>query len=123
MKLSLSDNSQAYVISAYEKGQFTVKGQVYTGSQVIRPGRPPETWTLQTIPTLTRENFSALLDEDVETVIIGSGERLIFPDEQYLQLFYARAIGIEIMDTAAACRTYNILVAEGRKVVAGLIPL
>ena len=123
MKLSLSDNSQAYLISAYEKGQFTVKGQVYTGSQVIRPERPPESWALQTVSALTRENFTSLLDEDVETVIIGSGEKLIFPDERYLQLFYARAIGVEIMDTAAACRTYNILVAEGRKIVAGLIPL
>jgi uncharacterized protein len=58
---------------------------------------------------------------DPELVIFGSGERIRFPKPQWLQTLYARRVGVETMDTHAACRTYNFLAGEGRRVVAALL--
>ena len=121
MKLSLAGDSQAYVISAYREGEFTVRGQVYTGSHIIRPDQAPVAWSLQNILDLNSDSFAMLGAKKTETVIIGTGNSLVFPDDQWLEHFYRHSIGFEIMDTAAACRTYNILVSEERQVMAALI--
>ena len=62
-----------------------------------------------------------LLDLDPELVIFGSGNRIQFPQPQWLEALYAQRIGLETMDTQAACRTYNFLAGEGRRVVAALL--
>jgi hypothetical protein len=64
-----------------------------------------------------------LLAWDIELVLFGSGSRVQFPKPPWLAALYARRIGVETMDTRAACRTYNILMTEGRKVLAALLPL
>jgi uncharacterized protein len=70
---------------------------------------------------LTTDSFSSLLAWDIELVILGTGKRQHFPKPQLLRLLYEERIGVESMDTAAACRTFNILAGEGRKVAAALI--
>jgi uncharacterized protein len=62
-----------------------------------------------------------LAQTGVELVLLGSGQRLRFPPAGHLQALIRRGIGLETMDTAAACRTYNILASEGRKVLAALL--
>lgn len=78
-------------------------------------------WNCKCFEELTAEHFSALADSKPELVIFGSGSRLRFPPPAFLRALMAQRIGLETMDTLAACRTYNILAGEGRRVLAALL--
>ena len=78
-------------------------------------------WAPATFDDLTQAHFDGLLQDKPELVIFGSGARLRFPSASLLRGLIARNIGLESMDTAAACRTYNVLASEGRTVVAALL--
>ena len=78
-------------------------------------------WDCQRFEQLTAEHFALLADMKPELVIFGSGARLRFPPPAFLRGLMERRIGLETMDTLAACRTYNILAGEGRHVVAALL--
>ena len=123
MKLSLSDESKLFMITAYDEGEFKIKGKVYPGSHIIWPDKPPLPWQLENIEDLNQASFDSIKSENVETIILGTGRKLVFPDDRWLVQFYQQSVGFEIMDTAAACRTYNILVSEGRNILAALIPV
>ena len=82
---------------------------------------PVRPWPVPSFEELNAEAFEQIALLDPELVIFGSGSRLRFPGPQWLQALIARRIGVETMDTAAACRTYNVLVSEQRSVVAALI--
>ena len=78
-------------------------------------------WACSRFEDLTEEHFSRLAESRPELVIFGSGPRLRFPPPAFLRSLMAARIGVETMDTIAACRTYNILAGEGRKVLAALL--
>ena len=78
-------------------------------------------WHCSRFEDLTPAHFAQLAQFDVEMVIFGSGRQLRFPPPSWLQPLMARRVGLETMDTPAACRTYNILAGEGRKVLAALL--
>jgi uncharacterized protein len=78
-------------------------------------------WTCARFEQLTAEHFDRLAELQPELVIFGSGTKLRFVPPQFLRQLMARRIGVETMDTVAACRTYNILAGEGRHVVAALL--
>lgn len=78
-------------------------------------------WICQRFELLTAEHFALLADMKPELVIFGSGTRLRFPPPAFLRGLMEQRIGLETMDTLAACRTYNILAGEGRHVVAALL--
>lgn len=78
-------------------------------------------WACSRFEDLTEAHFLQLLEAKPELVIFGSGERLRFPPPAFLRGLMAARIGVETMDTIAACRTYNILASEGRKVLAALL--
>ena len=78
-------------------------------------------WDCQRFEQLTAEHFALLAGMKPELVIFGSGTRLRFPPPAFLRGLMERRIGLETMDTLAACRTYNILAGEGRHVVAALL--
>lgn len=78
-------------------------------------------WPVDDFKSLTAEHFAAVTAQKPELVIFGSGARLRFPPPALLRPLIERGIGFETMDTAAACRTYNVLLAEGRSVVAALL--
>ena len=78
-------------------------------------------WVCARFQDLGAEHFSKLADMAPELVIFGSGDRIRFPQAAWLQALYAKRIGIETMDTQAACRTYNILAGEGRDVVLAVL--
>jgi uncharacterized protein len=123
MKLSLSENSQAWSISSYREGQFTLRGRNFSGSHFFHPKREPQRWEIASIKELDTGLFSEELLNNIELIVIGTGKSLAFPDDEALMFFYDNNIGFEIMDTAAACRTYNILLSEDRNVLAALIPV
>ena len=78
-------------------------------------------WSVERFEALDEASFEPVLAMSPELVIFGSGGRLRFPPPALLRALMARRIGFETMDTPAACRTYNVLLAEGRAVVAALI--
>ena len=121
MKLHLSQNSRRNTFTAYGEGYVAVNGVRYESSLVVLPDRIVEDWNVPTLESLTQDNIGALALLKPELVLLGTGDLLRFPDSRLLASLAAARIGAEIMDTRAACRTYNILAEEGRNVAAALI--
>ena len=120
MKLHLSRLEGLNQITGHGPGHVLVNGMRFETGLIILPDELMANWAVS-FDTLTAAHFDALAQRAPEIVLLGSGTRLRFPSPAlYAPLLQAR-IGVEVMDTAAACRTYNILAAEGRRVAAGLI--
>lgn len=122
MKLH-ADKADAFTITAYGPGWVAVNGEQRTTSLVLS-ARGVQAWPCARFEDLTAAHFEALLADPArrpELVVFGSGSRLRFARPAWLQSLMAQRIGVETMDTPAACRTYNILVAEGRRVTAALL--
>jgi uncharacterized protein len=116
-----SGDKDEYIIRAYEPGRVRINQEVYTRSLIISPRALLQDWPPTHPDLLVREHIRALLELEPEVVLLGTGKYLQFPEAEVLQDLVSAAIGFEIMDTAAACRTYNVLMSERRHVVAGLI--
>lgn len=117
----LPDPTESSSVTAYGPGWVTVNGEKYTASVVVSTLAAPYLWECGQFDDLQESHFARLAQMDAELVIFGSGERIRFPKPALLQALYAKRIGVETMDTQAACRTYNFLAGEGRKVVAALL--
>lgn len=123
MKLH-ADQPDVQSITAYGAGWVAVDGERHTSSLVLSAAGALEAWDCDRFDALSAAHFDRLLAlgaEPPELVVFGSGERLRFVKPALLRSLIERRIGVETMDTAAACRTYNILAAEGRRVVAALL--
>lgn len=121
MKLQ-PDQFNAPFINAYQAGWIEVSGQKYTGGLVVHSESGCSAWPVARFEDLQEDHFAQLLAHRPELVIFGSGLKLRFPRPVWLAPLIQAGIGLETMDTAAACRTYNVLASEGRKVVAALLP-
>lgn len=93
----------------------------YVSSLVVLPTRIVADWDVRDIALLARQDIDALALLNPELVLLGTGKRMRFPAANLLAGLAAKRIGSEVMDTRAACRTYNILAEEGRNVAAALI--
>ena len=121
MKLHLAHNAGLLTFSSHGPGYVSVNGTRYEGS-VLVSGREIETnWAPNGFEGLDAAQFERLGSMGAEIVLFGSGDRQRFPRPELLKALIAKGIGLEVMDTQAACRTYNILVAEGRHVACGVI--
>jgi uncharacterized protein len=121
MKLSLDLPAQTNVIRAYAPGEIRVGETVYRANLILGPRTLIEGWRPARAEDLHPADLDPILTLKPEVILVGTGMRQQFPDRQVLAALYAASLGFEIMDTRAACRTYNVLVAEGREVVAALI--
>lgn len=121
MKLH-ADHATAASIQAYGPGWIQVLNQRHTGSLLLSHRGSIEPWTAQRFADLKASDFECLLTHAPELVVFGSGTQLRFPHPSLYASLISQGIGVETMGTGAACRTYNILVQEGRKVVAVLLP-
>ncbi|MBI3530311.1 MAG: Mth938-like domain-containing protein [Betaproteobacteria bacterium] len=121
MKLHLSQNSRRNAITAYGQGYVAVNGVRHETSLIVMPDRIAEDWKVQNFESLVQDNIEALAALKPELVLLGTGDVLCFPDPRLLVNLTHAGIGAEVMDTRAACRTYNILAEEGRNVAAALI--
>ena len=119
MKLQ-PDQSDAQTISAHGPGWVGVAGEKITHSVIIGSRGQRIRWAAS-YEELGPQHFATLAELEVEVVIFGSGARIRFPKPAWLAPLAAARIGIETMDTAAACRTYNILAQEGRDVAVALL--
>lgn len=120
MKLQ-PDKSDVQSINGYGPGWVRVDGEKITSSVILSSRGERIDWPSQTFEDLGAEHFARLAEVDAEVVIFGSGSRIRFPQPAWLKPLIAKRIGIETMDTAAACRTYNILAHEGRNVAVALL--
>lgn len=109
------------IIHASSRTDVSVNGQVYTTSVVVPGDAPLEPWPAASVAELTEAHFEQLVRFKPELVIFGSGPTLRFVHPSLQRPLIEAGIGIETMDTPAACRTYNILMAEGRRVLAALL--
>jgi len=91
-----------------------------TASAIITPEKLISDWRPQSMKELTEDDLEVLSDLQPELVILGTGKQIIFPDQSYTLPLMRQGIGVEVMNTAAACRTYNFLMADGRQVLAAL---
>lgn len=108
-------------ITRLERTQLWVGNRPHTGNLIVPWIGPVRRWDPADFGALTPAHFDELLQLEPELVIFGSGARLRFPTPALLSSLMAQRIGVESMDTAAACRTYNVLVSERRSVVAALL--
>ena len=121
MKFQPDSLAGTNTITRHDGTQLWVGASPYAGSVVVPWTGPVRPWAPQDFGALQQAHFDELLQLAPELVIFGSGARLRFPAPALLSGLIAQRIGVEAMDTAAACRTYNVLVSEGRTVVAALL--
>lgn len=121
MKLHPDKSSPQHVVTAYEVGRVAVNGRVLTRSLLLLPDHLDEQWGPDAYAALATEHLVQLTTYPCDVLLLGTGSRQRFPAPAMLRPLIEAGRGFEIMDTAAACRTYNLLVAEGRIVLAALI--
>jgi len=111
------------VISGYGNGQFKIAGQVYTTPVLVFPDRTVQ-WVVNPNAALSLECLSVVLEEEgeIDLLLIGCPKHMTMLPPKIRNALKEAGIGLEVMDTGAAVRTYNMVLAEGRRVAAALIP-
>jgi uncharacterized protein len=121
MKFAQDSQDDGYVITAYDDNSVSINGKTFSQSLVISTNRLHENWDIASIALITEKHINQVLTFEPELILIGTGNKLVFPPVEVYSGIIEHGIGVDFMDTGAACRTYNILMSEGRNVVAGLI--
>lgn len=121
MSLTLDENNATYQIRSYQPGRIQINDRLFHTSLIIAPEKLIDFWRPQTITDLEVHDFSIILSLRPAILLIGTGATLRFPPTSTYGDLINHGIGVEVMDTNAACRTYNALAAEGRNIVAALI--
>ena len=120
MKLHVSGPGPRNAITGYGEGYVLVNSQRHESSLIVLPDQVLP-WDVAGFEALTAEHFSSLKKLRPEILLLGTGPKQRFPHPRLTAPLAAAGIGVEVMDLKAACRTYNILVAEERKVAAALL--
>lgn len=120
MKLHASLPGATNTITGYGEDYVAVNGERHASSLIVTAERL-QAWDVSGFESLSTQDFETLKGLDVEIVILGTGPRQRFPHPRLTAPLTNARVGLEVMDVKAACRTYNILVAEARKVAAALL--
>ncbi|MGM0552935.1 MAG: Mth938-like domain-containing protein [Pseudomonadota bacterium] len=112
---------ETYIVTGYAPGTVGINQVAYTRSLIIRPHRLDADWPVPAVDDLALEHLQPVLESPPEVLLIGTGTTQRFPERSLWRSLRERGLGVEVMDTAAACRTYNLIMAEGRDVAAALI--
>jgi len=120
MKLE-AEHADGQTIHSYGLGWVQIIGEKIEHSLLLMPQGVLQDWQCSQFSDLTAAHFEQLANFDAELVIFGSGERIQFPPVAWLAPLIHKRIGLETMDSGAACRTYNILASEGRNVLLALL--
>lgn len=133
MQLSLDKDLQRYVIHAYDETSISLIQPVHLvtepGQRLVRvehslllTGQEHQSWEPLCLDEIREKHMEAVLAYEPEVVLLGCGKRMRYPPAEILAPLHRRGIGVDVMNTAAACRTFNILVSEGRDLVALILP-
>jgi len=121
MSLTLDDNRATYQIRGYRPGSIQINEHFFQKSIIVMPNQLISDWAPQAFSELTSETLAIILKLHPDILLIGTGSMLQFPPTAIYGELINAGIGVEIMDTHAACRTYNVLTAENRNIAAALI--
>ncbi len=121
MKMNLETRPGVNAVTAYGAGYVEINHERFDTAVVFAPTGPVQRADIANFDALEAAHFEALLAAEPEVVLLGTGERHRFVHPRMLASLSARRIGVETMNTAAACRTYNLLMVEDRRVVALLL--
>jgi len=122
MKIELDTISRdQYRIESYSNETVVINGTGYSSSLIISPKKLVTGWQVSAFTDLAAQHIDTITELEPEIIILGTGKKVRFPDPQIIAGIFSRDIGFEVMDTGAACRCYNLLVSEDRRVAAGLI--
>lgn len=121
MRFTQDPSSSRNVIRSYAPGEITINAEVFRHPLIIGPSTIAPGPAIRDAAELTAAHTADIVALEPELVLIGTGARQIFPAAEFGAKFLQAGIGFEVMDTGAACRTFNVLVAEQRRVVALLL--
>lgn len=121
MKFNLDRPATAHIVRSYTPGRIRIGDRDFSDSVIVTASALIERWRPRRMAELAPVDLEPVLALQPEVLLIGSGEHQVFPAPELLAALYAARLGFEIMATGAACRTYNVLVAEGRAVAAALM--
>jgi len=135
MQFNQELNRASYTIRSYSAGKISVlvpAGKIQdipsapaieelTESFIMTPERLIRNWPPDSVEKINAEHLEIITQLNPEVVLIGTGQTLIFPDTRLTIQLMEQGIGVEVMDTAAACRTYNVLMHEARRVLLALV--
>ncbi len=121
MRFTLESNDTANIISAVSPGEIRIGEQRFAASLIVGASDLIPDWPVANVASVTLSMLEPALKLEPEILLLGTGSATRFPDSPLLAELSRRRIGFEAMDTAAACRTYNVLAHEDRAVVAALI--
>jgi uncharacterized protein len=109
------------LFTGYGEGYVEVNRARHAASLIVSADRLVTDWPAASVDALGADHLAAIVELKPEIVLLGTGRAFRFPEPALLAPLHKARIGVEVMDTAAACRTYNILLGEGRNVIAALI--
>jgi len=118
LKLHADAPTSLNTVTGYGPGFIEVNKARHHGHVLLMPDAPAGSWQTSSFEALRPEDFDALLELHPEIVLLGTGRSQRFPHPRLTASLARAGVGLEVMDTAAACRTYNILMSEGRRVLA-----
>ena len=121
MKIEREQAEGRNMFTGYGEGYVAVNGTRHSTSLVVSADRLITDWPVGNVQAIGADHLAAIVELSPEIVLLGTGATFAFPEPRLLAPLHQARIGVEVMDTAAACRTYNILLGEGRNVVAALI--
>jgi len=121
LKLHLANFDQQNVFSGYGEGYVMINKMRYDDNMIVMPDQLIKPWSVETVDQLELEHFNPVLQHKPEIILLGTGARIHFPDYALIARIIQSGVGFEVMDTQAACRTYNILIEEGRQIAAAIL--
>jgi uncharacterized protein len=121
MKMALDDATGVNSIKTYRPGRAQIRDKFFTRSLIVLPDRLLTDWQPGAPAELQVRHFGPILEVQPEVLILGTGETQVFPEPAAFATLMDLGIGFEVMDNAAACRTYNVLLSEGRHAALALI--
>lgn len=122
MKIELDNTlTHPYRINSYEQGSILIGNDRFVSSVIITPSNVINNWQPQTFEDIAPHHLDQILEMKPELILLGTGRRQHFPESDLFLNMAKLNIGFEVMDTGAACRSYNILLQEGRNVAAALL--
>lgn len=121
MKLHQASQEQIFQFTAIETSLVKINHQPYQGNLILKTNEIIENWTSHSFEDLDEQDFEVLAKQGIQIVLLGTGRKLRFPPPKLLRPIAEAGVGLEVMDLAAACRTFNILAQEGRSVAAALL--
>lgn len=121
MQISREEGNVSNAITAHAPGEIRMRDRVFRASLIATREAVIEEWNPAAVEALGIGDFARLLELAPDVVILGTGPRQRMPPPELFADFAARRIGLEVMDTGAACRTYNLLLSEFREVALALI--